>query len=307
MGLSMRAPFPYFGGKSKIAPVVWERFGHNVARLIDPFCGSLAVPLAAPYPIAKRIFNDADALLINAWRAIQAAPDEVLRWAARPIAELELRAQHAAMRTAYPELAQRIAADRDYYHAEWGGIWIWGMSNSLGNHWWLEQYPRAIPQRTSFKGISSWRAAGTASAQIQALSVYLAGCILPCGDWSRVMTDAALFYRATTTNQTAVFLDPPYQHDGRAVQVYGAFDDPNLMGAVIDWCLAYGDDPRLRIALCRYDTCTALDAAGWGGYTWAAPGGYGNQNAQGNDNRHREIIYFSPHCLNNRQLKLWGD
>ena len=41
------APFPYFGGKSRIAHLVWERFG-DVPNYVEPFAGSLAVLLGRP-------------------------------------------------------------------------------------------------------------------------------------------------------------------------------------------------------------------------------------------------------------------
>lgn len=44
----LTAPFPYFGGKATIAPLVWEALG-NPVRYIEPFCGSAAVLLARPY------------------------------------------------------------------------------------------------------------------------------------------------------------------------------------------------------------------------------------------------------------------
>lgn len=37
----LRAPFPYFGGKSRIAPTVWERFG-AVPNYVEPFFGASA-------------------------------------------------------------------------------------------------------------------------------------------------------------------------------------------------------------------------------------------------------------------------
>ncbi|MGB9619722.1 MAG: DNA adenine methylase [Armatimonadota bacterium] len=43
----LKAPFPYFGGKSKIAPLVWSRLG-NVKNYVEPFFGSGAVLLARP-------------------------------------------------------------------------------------------------------------------------------------------------------------------------------------------------------------------------------------------------------------------
>jgi site-specific DNA-adenine methylase len=35
----LKAPFPWFGGKSKVAPIVWERFG-DVQNYVEPFFGS---------------------------------------------------------------------------------------------------------------------------------------------------------------------------------------------------------------------------------------------------------------------------
>lgn len=43
----MKAPFPYFGGKSKIAETVWARFG-SPRQYIEPFCESAAVPWRFP-------------------------------------------------------------------------------------------------------------------------------------------------------------------------------------------------------------------------------------------------------------------
>jgi DNA adenine methylase len=45
---TLKAPFPWFGGKSIIAPEVWERFG-NVQNFVEPFAGSLAVLLALDF------------------------------------------------------------------------------------------------------------------------------------------------------------------------------------------------------------------------------------------------------------------
>jgi site-specific DNA-adenine methylase len=45
--VTLKAPFPYFGGKSAIAPVVWQRFG-DPPNYDEPFVGSAAVLLARP-------------------------------------------------------------------------------------------------------------------------------------------------------------------------------------------------------------------------------------------------------------------
>ena len=67
----LKAPFPYFGGKSKAAPLVWERFG-DVANYVEPFAGSLAVLLSRPsdHTHAKERVNDKDGYISNFWRAL---------------------------------------------------------------------------------------------------------------------------------------------------------------------------------------------------------------------------------------------
>ena len=40
----LKAPFPWFGGKSRVADIVWDRFG-DVANYVEPFFGSGAVLL----------------------------------------------------------------------------------------------------------------------------------------------------------------------------------------------------------------------------------------------------------------------
>jgi DNA adenine methylase len=74
--MTLKAPFPYFGGKSRVASLVWERFG-PVPNYVEPFCGSCAVMLARPWPPEIETVNDADGYLANFWRAIKADPDAV--------------------------------------------------------------------------------------------------------------------------------------------------------------------------------------------------------------------------------------
>jgi site-specific DNA-adenine methylase len=68
----MKAPFPYPGGKSRVASLCWQAFGTDVKRYIESFCGSAAVLLARPrWPDnAVEIVNDADGCLVNAWQGL---------------------------------------------------------------------------------------------------------------------------------------------------------------------------------------------------------------------------------------------
>lgn len=43
----LRAPFPWFGGKRRVAAQVWEALG-AVDNYVEPFAGSLAVLLERP-------------------------------------------------------------------------------------------------------------------------------------------------------------------------------------------------------------------------------------------------------------------
>ena len=100
---------------------------------------------------------------------------------------------------------------------------------------------------------------------------------------------------------TAVFLDPPYSDAaGREKQLYST-DSGTVAHDVRQWCLANGDNPLLRVALCGYsgEGHEELEAHGWHAHAWKANGGYGSQGkGRGRSNKHREVIWFSPHCLN---------
>jgi hypothetical protein len=145
-------------------------------------------------------------------------------------------------------------------------------------------------------------------AWMQALSDRLARVRVASGDWSRVCGPTPTFKLGTT----AVFLDPPYAQTERDVGLYA--NESGAVGVAADvrqWCIENGDNPKLRIALCGYDTeHHELDDLGWLRVTWTTKGGYSNQgNAAGKDNRYRECIWFSPHCLtveNHHQMEMFG-
>jgi len=56
---ALKAPFPWFGGKSRVAHIVWDRFG-GVANYVEPFAGSLAVLLGRPDVAGAETVNDLD-------------------------------------------------------------------------------------------------------------------------------------------------------------------------------------------------------------------------------------------------------
>ena len=79
MNRYLKAPFPYFGGKSAVAARVWRALG-DVRHYMEPFFGSGAVLLARPnYNPSVHVETVCDKAphLANVWRALQFAPT---RW-----------------------------------------------------------------------------------------------------------------------------------------------------------------------------------------------------------------------------------
>jgi DNA adenine methylase len=72
-------PIPYQGSKRLLAPIILEYFPAKVRTLVEPFCGSAAVTLAAlrNQRVRSVIINDSLAPLAELWRAIVANPQSV--------------------------------------------------------------------------------------------------------------------------------------------------------------------------------------------------------------------------------------
>jgi hypothetical protein len=132
----LKAPFPYFGGKSRVAAEVWRRFG-NPKSYVEPFAGSLAVLLRRPDPDPSHVetVNDADGLLANFWRALQADPAVVAYYADWPANEADLHARHLWLQARRPRLTEHLMGDPHYYDPKAAGWWVWGLSLWVGSGW----------------------------------------------------------------------------------------------------------------------------------------------------------------------------
>jgi hypothetical protein len=129
------APFPWFGGKSRVASQVWERFG-NVRNYVEPFFGSGAVLLGAPWPAERtETINDLDAYVANFWRAVSRVPDIVARYADSPVNESDLHARHLWLVTTGRDRLASIEGDPEYYDAQIAGWWVWGLCSWIGGGW----------------------------------------------------------------------------------------------------------------------------------------------------------------------------
>ena len=134
----LKAPMPYFGGKSKVAAEVWKRFG-KVSNYVEPFFGSGAVLLKRPLPanasLPKETINDKDGFVSNFWRAVKAEPLAVAKWADWPANENDLHARHGWLVNQESELTARLEGDPEYYDAKVAGWWVWGIALWIGSGW----------------------------------------------------------------------------------------------------------------------------------------------------------------------------
>jgi site-specific DNA-adenine methylase len=132
----LKAPFPYFGGKSRATSLVWERFG-KVVNYVEPFFGSGAVLLSCPEKQRPRVetVNDLSCFLANFWRATKGDPDAVASAADYPVIETDLHARHRWLLLQAADLRARLDADPDYFDARIAGWWVWGASAWIGTGW----------------------------------------------------------------------------------------------------------------------------------------------------------------------------
>jgi len=353
----LRAPFPWFGGKSSVAADVWERFG-AVKNYIEPFFGSGACLLARPKPEGFETINDFDGLLTNAWRAIKCDPEAVAEHADWPVNECDLHARHVWLVGIREGITSRLMGDSEYFDAKAAGWWLWGISSWIGSGWcsgrgpWIaidgelidsrklphlsegkginRQLPHLSegkgidPQASSLVGVNRQLPAlrgdgGAAGMGIHSASAKRAGLIqyftdlairlrdvrVACGDFERVLGPSV----TTGIGLTAVFLDPPYDtdsadcHDAYSTGVAGTSERAR------QWAVKNGSNDKFRIALCGYmgEHDEEMISAGFSAFNWKARGGYGNQGeGRGRENAKREVIWFSPNCVNPNQVDLFS-
>lgn len=130
----LKAPFPWFGGKSKVAHIVWQALG-DIEHYVEPFAGSLSVLLGRPTAPRIETVNDLDMWIVNFWRALQHDPAQVAHYANNPVNEADLTARHIWLVNSGRERIARIQGDPDWYDAKVAGWWVWGICCWIGASW----------------------------------------------------------------------------------------------------------------------------------------------------------------------------
>ena len=314
----IRSPFVWFGGKSKVAHMVWEALG-NVEHYVEPFFGSGAVLLARPHAAKCETVNDADGLLANFWRAVASDPNGTALHAANPVNEADLHARHLWLVNAKDGITERLMADPDWFDAKAAGWWVWGLNCWIGSGFcsgdgpWVNE-GGVFTKRGTGKGVNRKlpHLGGTGQGVNRKLPIgnrqafltdwfgelrdRLAEVRVACGDWSRVCGNSVL---RSAGGVAGVFLDPPYDLTMRTA-VYA--NETGCAADVLKWCAENGANPALRIVLAGYEgEHNMLEAQGWRVHAWKAAGGYGGgRGKQGEENATKERLWFSPHCLDHQ-------
>lgn len=376
----LKAPFPYFGGKSTVAPVVWQALGQP-KHYIEPFSGSCAVLLNRPDYLPNKhmeTINDKDGYVANVWRSLQLDPDAVAAVCDWPVNHADLNARRRYL-IKNAELLQNLCADPEWYDVKMAGYWIWAASCWIGSG--LTR-PGAMPDTTNTKGVHKISiTGGRPQVGVQGAGVRMAGqipgisgkntnvinsqipllnheagvCRRPCfgssgahgvhkvtltndpdplldvrdpytpglwqwfrqlserlrrvrvvcGDWQRVCGGDWQDDRGTC----GMFFDPPYSAEaGRDPDIYQE-ESGTVANDVREWCRERGGRKTYRIVLAGYyEEHESLQDDGWTVYRWSAHGGFanrGNGKTRGAVNRHREALFFSPHC-HSSGLKRFG-
>ncbi len=324
--MTLAAPFPYFGGKRRAAPRIWQALG-DPAGYVEPFAGSAAVLLARPPFTGRRVetLNDADGWLVNAWRAIQLSPDAVAAAAWGPVAEIDYHARLAWLQQRRtPDLVAWLEGDPEAHDAKAAGWWLYVLACGIGDPFgpgpWrvVDGHLRKLPHLGNAgmgvnRGLPHLGDAGMGvnrelphlgdagrgqlRAYMQQLADRLQRVRITCGSWERVVKPSVTRSGTGGDGTRAIFLDPPYATSG---DLY-AESSEGVAEAVRDWCQTAPRD--LRIILCGYDTeHDALLAHGWS--VTEGKAGRGAGYSTNGLNGRRERLWLSPSCVGSEQPSL---
>ena len=315
--MKLKAPFPYFGGKSSVADIVWRHFG-NPKMYVEPFCGSAAILLARPGvpPFRNEIINDYDGNVANFWRAMKYDPEGVAEYCDWPCNHIDLMARRNKLNADYDDLRQRLIDDPEWFDAKMAGYYVWCASVWIGsgltrktaeprlteNAGAMSARECKVPHLTHNKGVMSARECkvprltgnmGVMSARECQVPHLTHNKGVPAGgvlDWLRALQarlhgvkvvcgdwTRVLGGNWRTKNGVCAVFLDPPYSAPRSKGLY-QHDSSSIAQSVRKWCVDNGDNPRYRIALCGYEgEHDDLEMLDWEVWSWSANGGYGNQ------------------------------
>ena len=168
----LKAPFPWFGSKYLVADEIWQAFG-AITNYVEPFAGSFSVLLNRPHPTrGNETVNDLDCHLVNVWRSIATAPEELAELCIGPVAEANTEAQHNALVRGIPAMRE-LMADPLAYDLTCAAWWIKGANEWIGTGWCTGEGPWSWTPETGWANIRQLPHLGNSGTGINRQLPYL--------------------------------------------------------------------------------------------------------------------------------------
>jgi hypothetical protein len=286
----LRAPFPYYGSKIGASKLI-ERLMGPINNLVVPFAGSLGEILGRSAPAKVETVNDADGLVVNAWRGLVYSPEAMAELCDHPVHETTMHAAHDLLLARAPELPELLRSDPKGHDVELAAWWVWGRSCWLGGGWCQDaeaasagenggmrvrvlgrggtpyygqgvakpqrgHSKRQIPRLRGSDGTGVGYGVGVNAGRNRGELLDYFAALADRLRWVRITCGdwTRVVTPAVTTSHglTGVSLDPPYCHTLRSTRLYRE-DSPTLSADVRGWAVERGDDPLLRITLAGKD------------------------------------------------------
>lgn len=248
------------------------------------------------------------------WRALQANPDGVAKVCDWPVNHADLSARKRKLCANEQFLLDNLIKDDKWYDTELAGYWIWAASCWIGSG--LTSFgaiPRVGIPGAGVHKLGQIPLVSNGGKGIQEpyntniytwfrdLSERLRYVRVVCGDWTRVCGGNW----QDKMSPVGIFFDPPYSADRSEVYHVDCF---NVAKDVAKWAHGRGDNKNYRIIIAGYyEEHEWLLKEGWSVERWSTSGGYGNlvkkgSTTKGKENRHKEALFFSPHCIQTERL-----
>jgi len=218
----------------------------------------------------------------------------------------DLFARHLWLVNTGRERIVALESDPDHFDAKVAGWWVWGVCSWIGSGWCSGKGPWQLPHLGNpGQGVNRQLPhlgdPGRGYVRTEAVYEWMNGLAarlrrvrVACGDWSRVVTPSVI---RAGSYPCGVFLDPPYDTGSENYSV----TEEGIAAKVREWALDHGEDERLRIILCGYEGEHEMPDS-WHCHAYSATGAYAGRGTKANENRHRERLWFSPHCLRQPSL-----
>jgi len=323
----LRAPFPYYGSKIVAAPLI-ERLMGPISNLVIPFAGSLGELLGRSTPAKVETVNDADGLVVNAWRGLQYSPERMAELCDHPVHETTMHAAHDLLLAHAPELPELLRSDPKAHNVDLAAWWVWGRSCWLGGGWCQDteaasagksggmrvrvlgrsgtpyhgqgvakplRSKRQIPLLRGSDGTGVGYGVGINSGKQRTALLENFAALADRLRFVRITcgdwTRVATPAVTTSHGLTGISFDPPYCHTLRSTRLYRE-DNPDLSNEVRSFCVERDRDPLLRITLAgKGEEHDALLERGWSKHLWRPDG---------------ETIWASPNCEAAAQREMFG-